>query len=146
MTQVKKNWFFYIFLRKIGSYGFPETNLDLNALDGFKVNRTSGSIEGYGIHAGTQFWLSGLSSWQSMVYWKDYKEKLNDGRSYDGNTLGIATKYIYRPSKTIDMYIGAGFSQWDRIDSGRVLTDKEWNLFSGITKYFWYPDLTRLRT
>ena len=29
MMQVKKNWFFYIFLRKIGSYGFPETNLDL---------------------------------------------------------------------------------------------------------------------
>ena len=28
MMQVKKNWFFYIFLRKIGSYGFPETNLD----------------------------------------------------------------------------------------------------------------------
>jgi len=127
-----------------GSYRFEPVTLylqaqyfqGLNALDGFKVNRTSGSIEGYGIHAGTQFWLSGLSSWQSMVYWKDYKEKLNDGRSYDGNTLGIATKYIYRPSKTIDMYIGAGFSQWDRIDSGRVLTDKEWNLFTGITKYF----------
>ena len=28
MMQVKKNWFFYIFLRKIGSYGFPETNLE----------------------------------------------------------------------------------------------------------------------
>ena len=80
-----------------GSYRFEPVTLylqaqyfqGLNALDGFKVNRTSGSIEGYGIHAGTQFWLSGLSSWQSMVYWKDYKEKLNDGRSYDGNTLGM---------------------------------------------------------
>ena len=32
--QVKKNWFFYIFLRKIGSYGFPETNLDEKWLSG----------------------------------------------------------------------------------------------------------------
>ena len=31
MMQVKKNRFFYIFLRKIGSYGFPETNLDEEA-------------------------------------------------------------------------------------------------------------------
>lgn len=138
-----------------GSYKFQPVTVyfqaqyfnGVNALDGFsakyvKTNDTTntpatpaGSIKGYGIYAGTQFWLSGLSSWQSMVYWKDYKLE-RDGNSFDGSSIGVATKYLYRPSKTVDMYVGAGFSLWDRVKANQVLTDKNINVFSGITKYF----------
>lgn len=110
-------------------------------VDGFDASEIGGadeegSVKGYGLYAGTQFWY-GLSSWQSMVYWKDYKfEPSGAGRSYDGSTLAIATKLFYRPSKTIDMYVGGGYSQWDRVEDGKVMTDKGLNLFSGITKYF----------
>lgn len=112
-----------------------------NKIDGFDVSDIAGqgeegSVKGYGLYAGTQFWY-GLSSWQSMVYWKDYEfEPSGSGRSYDGSTLAVATKIFYRPSKTIDMYVGGGYSQWDRVEDGKVLTDKGFNLFSGITKYF----------
>lgn len=105
-----------------------------NRIDGFKADPSS-SIEGWGLYAGTQFWMSGLSSWQSMVYYKDYS--LNKaGASFDGKSIGVATKYLYRPSKTIDMYVGGGFSQWDRVSGGRILTDKNLNAFLGLTKYF----------
>ncbi len=131
-----------------GSYRFQPVTVYLqaqyyngvNAIDGFSAKKTAstaaGAIEGYGVYAGTQFWLSGLSSWQSMVYWKDYTLH-RSGSSFDGASIGVATKYIYRPSKTVDMYVGGGFSQWNRLDAAsRKLTDKNVNFFTGVTKYF----------
>lgn len=142
-----------------GSYKFEPVTVyfqtqyynGVNSLDGFSAKYVAavknadgsektpatpaGSIKGYGIYAGTQFWLSGLSSWQSMVYWKDYKLE-RAGDSFDGSSIGVATKYIYRPSKTVDMYVGAGFSQWDRVKKDKIYTDKNVNVFSGVTKYF----------
>ncbi len=108
----------------------------VNKMDGFTADDRASSIKGYGLYAGAQFWF-GLSSWQSMVYWRDYTRDGAEGApSWDGKTIAVATKYLYRPSKTIDMYVGGGFSQWDRISDGKVLTDKGFNVFSGITKYF----------
>ncbi len=126
-----------------GSYRFEPVTVYLqaqyfrgaNRVDDFRANDQASNIKGYGLYAGTQFWY-GLSSWQSMIYWRDYEKEDSTGKSYDGQTIGISTKYLYRPSKTIDMYVGAGFSQWDRIDAGQIKTDQNINVFSGITKYF----------
>lgn len=108
----------------------------VNTLEAFSAKTKDSSISGYGLYAGTQIWF-GLSSWQTMVYWKDYELESNVGApTYDGETIALATKFLYRPSKTIDMYVGGGVSQWDRVEEGRIMTDREFNLFSGITKYF----------
>lgn len=108
----------------------------VNSLEGFTAKTKDSSISGYGLYAGTQIWW-GLSSWQTMVYWKDYKLESSAGEpSYDGETIALATKLFYRPSKTIDMYVGGGISQWDRVENGEILTDRGFNLFTGITKYF----------
>lgn len=108
----------------------------VNSLDGFTAKTKDSNITGYGIYAGTQIWW-GLSSWQTMVYWRDYKLESSVGaKTYDGNTIALATKFLYRPSKTIDMYIGGGISQWDRVDNGKMKEDRGMNLFTGITKYF----------
>ena len=58
------------------------------------------------------------------------------GARVSGSSAGIATKYLYRPSKTVEMYVGCGYSQWDRLDAGAVKTDKSVNAYSGVTKYF----------
>lgn len=106
-------------------------------IDAMSATKSASELKGYGLYAGTQVWF-GLSSWQSMVYWRDYTlENHVSGVDKDGKSLGIATKYLYRPSKTIDMYVGAGYSQWDRLSAqGERLTDKSVNVFTGITKYF----------
>lgn len=107
----------------------------VNALDGFKVADMR-DLEGYGIYAGAQVWF-GLSSLQTMVYVRDYDVKARvDGRTHDASSKGIAAKYIWRPSKTIDIYVGGGYAEWDRLSSGKILTDKSFNAFSGVTKYF----------
>ncbi|MCG5030590.1 porin [Mesosutterella sp. OilRF-GAM-744-9] len=101
------------------------------------AGRAAGSIEGYGLYAGAQVWLSGLSSWQSMAYWKDYTLD-REGVKTSGHSIGVATKYIYRPSKTVELYLGGGMSEVSRIDgkTGARLADKNLNVFSGLTKYF----------
>ncbi len=105
-------------------------------IDAMSASKTASQLKGYGIYGGTQVWF-GLSSWQSMVYWRDYKLDSQNASDKKGRSIGIATKYLYRPSKTIDMYVGAGYSQWDRLGSkGEGLTDKSVNVFTGITKYF----------
>ena len=74
---------------------------------------------------------------ERMAYWHDYKTDVKDtGGSVDGSSAGIAAKYLYRPSKTVEMYVGCGYSQWDRLDAGAVKTDKSVNAYSGVTKYF----------
>ena len=106
-------------------------------LDGMSANDLKSQLSGYGFYAGTQVWF-GLSSWQTMVYWRDYKLKNSTTRvDTDASSLGIGTKYLYRPSKTIELYVGAGLAQWDRLGTnGEVLTDKTFNAFTGVTKYF----------
>ena len=62
-----------------GSYRFKPVTIYLqgqyfdgvNKLDGFSSAK---NIKGFGTYAGTQFWF-GLSSWQSMIYYRDYKVK-----------------------------------------------------------------------
>lgn len=105
-------------------------------IDAMGTNDRKTNLKGYGIYAGTQVWF-GLSSWQTMVYWRDYKQN-NPATdvSYDGQSIGIATKYLYRPSKTVDIYIGGAYSQWDRVKADQTLTDKSFNVITGITKYF----------
>lgn len=75
-----------------------------------------------------------------MAYWRDYELERKTGASYDGNTFGIANKFVYRPSKTVEFYVGAGYSEWDRLASkaGAVetLTDSDLNGYFGMTKYF----------
>lgn len=114
----------------------------VDKLDGFATSSSAApssetrNIKGCGLYAGVQVWF-GPSSLQSMAYWRDYDVKAAaDGRTHDGSSLGVAAKYVYRPSKTIDMYAGGGWSQWDRLSGGRILTDRSFNLFSGVTKYF----------
>ncbi len=106
-------------------------------LDGLSASDLHSELSGYGLYAGTQVWF-GLSSWQSMVYWRDYKLKRDTASAdLDADSLGIATKYIYRPSKTIEIYVGAGVAKWDRLSTtGTLLTDKTFNAFTGVTKYF----------
>lgn len=58
------------------------------------------------------------------------------GAEVDGSSAGIGTKFLYRPSKTVEIYVGCGYSQWDRLDNGLVKTDKSVNAYSGVTKYF----------
>ncbi len=107
----------------------------LDTLDGFSA-KSGESIKGFGLYGGTEFWF-GPSSWKTMLYWRDYRleERTLDK---DGTTLGLATKYVYRPSKTVELYAGGGLSSWDRVSAadGSVLTDRETNLFAGLTKYF----------
>lgn len=126
-----------------GSYRFEPATVylqmqyfdGLNSLDGFTANTKDSSIKGYGIYAGTELWY-GISAWKWMVYWRDYELEPQEGKSFDGNTLGITTKYVYRPSKTVDLYVGGGISQWDRISDGKIYTDQDINFFTGVTKYF----------
>lgn len=137
-----------------GSYRFEPVTVflqtqyfkGLNAVDGFSSanlsetkNTRDGEIEGYGLYAGAEFWF-GPSSWKWMAYWRDYELERKTGASYDGNTFGIANKFIYRPSKTVEFYVGAGYSEWDRLASkaGAVetLTDSDLNGYFGMTKYF----------
>ncbi|WP_443743398.1 porin [Sutterella sp.] len=110
-----------------------------NAVDKFSAKTATkdrtGHVKGYGLYAGAQIWF-GLSSWQNMVYWKDYTLEPAAGASTDGSTLGAATKFLYRPSKTVEIYVGGGVSAWDRIEGSGVKTDKTFNAFSGVTKYF----------
>lgn len=110
-----------------------------NAVDKFSAKTATkartGHVKGYGLYAGAQIWF-GLSSWQNMVYWKDYTLEPAAGASTDGSTLGAATKFLCRPSKTVEFYVGGGVSAWDRIDGSSVKTDKTFNVFSGVTKYF----------
>lgn len=105
-------------------------------IDGMGTNDRATNLKGYGIYAGAQVWF-GLSSWQTMVYWRDYTQN-NPAKSvsFDGQSIGIATKYLYRPSKTVDIYIGGAYSQWDRVKGNQVLTDKSFNIITGVTKYF----------
>ncbi len=119
---------------RVTLYGMAQYYAGLNKLDGFRASYGASQIEGYALSAGTEFWF-GPSSWKSMVYWKDYKNK-GSSASYDGKTIGIGTKYVFRPSKTVEFYAGAGFSQWDRVSGGEVLTDKEVNVIAGTTLYF----------
>lgn len=137
-----------------GSYRFKPATLfvqtqyyrGLSAVDGFSTSSISadgdtraGHIEGYGLYGGAEFWF-GLSSWKWMVYWRDYELKETQGQSWDGSSIGIATKYVYRPSKTVELYVGGGFSRWDRlgmVDSTvKNYTDQDINGFFGMTKYF----------
>lgn len=126
-----------------GSYRFDPVTVYLqgqyfngvNKLDGFS---TAKNIKGFGIYGGTQFWF-GLSSWQSMVYYRNYKvDTVNGINHHQASLIGVATKYLYRPSKSIDMYIGAGFSRWDGQNSTtkKFTKDHTINVFTGITKYF----------
>lgn len=137
-----------------GSYRFEPATIYLQAqyfnglktLDGLASSDLStagsyddGEIEGYGIYAGTELWF-GPSSWKWMLYWRDYDLNPREGATHDGQTIGLATKYVYRPSKTVEMYLGGGLSRWDRLasESGRVktYTDQDFNLYAGVTKYF----------
>ena len=126
-----------------GSYRFEPATVyfqmqyfeGLNGLDAFTANDKTSNIKGYGIYGGTEFWY-GLSSWKSMVYWKDYELERETGKSYDGDSLGLTTKFVYRPSKTVDLYVGGGYSRWDREDGGNMYTDSDFNLYTGVTKYF----------
>lgn len=102
-------------------------------LDGFKAGGAK-NIEGWGLYAGAQVWF-GPSSLQTMLYWRDYDVRTAAG-THDGSSVGLAAKYIWRPSKTVDMYVGAGYSEWDRLAAGRILTDKSFNAYTGVTKYF----------
>lgn len=123
-----------------GSYRFEPVTVyvqtqyfdGVEKLDGFTGTGTT-SLKGFGLYAGTEFWF-GPSSWKSMVYWRDYED---ESTNLDGSSVGVATKYVWRPSKTIEMYAGAGYAQWDRpAAAGGVLTDKTVNVFTGMTKYF----------
>lgn len=137
-----------------GSYRFEPVTVflqsqyfrGLNAVDGFSSanlsetnNKRDGQIEGYGLYAGAEFWF-GPSSWKWMAYWRDYELERETGASHDGNTFGIANKFVYRPSKTVEFYMGGGYSQWDRLaaKAGAVetLTDSDLNGYFGMTKYF----------
>ena len=71
-----------------------------------------------------------------MIYYKDYELERDTGKGYDGDSLGITTKYVYRPTKTVDLYVGGGYSRWDREEGGKMYTDTDFNLYTGITKYF----------
>ncbi|WP_418576994.1 hypothetical protein [Parasutterella excrementihominis] len=96
------------------------------------------NIKGFGTYAGTQLWF-GLSSWQSMIYYRDYKvNTINNIEDHKAHMLGIATKYLYRPSKSIDIYIGGGFSTWDgqNAKTKKFTKDHAFNIITGITKYF----------
>lgn len=126
-----------------GSYRFEKVTAylqsqyfnGLHSLDGFSKAR---DIKGFGIYGGTQFWY-GISSWQSMVYYRHYKVNTEDGiNGHKANLIGIATKYLYRPSKSIDIYVGGGFSRWDGQNSSthKFVKDNHFNVFTGITKYF----------
>lgn len=129
-----------------GSYRFDDLRLfaqaqyfnGVEAFDGFSTTGANAmtGLKGYGLYAGAEFRF-GNDSLQTMAYWHDYKTDVKDtGDSVDGSSAGIATKYLYRPSKTVEMYVGCGYSQWDRLDAGAVKTDKSVNAYSGVTKYF----------
>lgn len=126
-----------------GSYRFQPVTVYLqgqyfdgvNTLDGFSSAK---NIKGFGVYGGTQFWF-GLSSWQSMIYFRDYKVDTHSGiNGHKARMIGIATKYLYRPSKSIDMYIGGGFSSWKGQDktTGQFSDNHGFNIITGITKYF----------
>jgi predicted porin len=116
-------------------YGMAQYFSGLNQIDGFTASRELSQIEGYALSLGAEFWF-GPSSWKNMVYYKDYKNKYSDSEDFDGQTFGIGSKFVYRPSKRVEFYIGAGFTQYDRVSSGDVLTDKEVNAYGGTTIYF----------
>lgn len=129
-----------------GSYRFEPVTVYAQAqyfdgvekLDGFASSGSNAmtGLKGYGIYLGTQTW-HGLSSWQSMIYYRDYESSERaTGRDFDADSIGVATKYLYRPTKTVEMYVGGGVSKWDRLSDGKVLTDKSFNVFTGVTKYF----------
>lgn len=126
-----------------GSYRFKPVTVYLqgqyfdgvNKLDGFSSAK---NIKGFGTYAGTQLWF-GLSSWQSMIFYRDYKvNTINNIEDHKAHMLGIATKYLYRPSKSIDIYIGGGFSTWDgqNAKTKKFTKDHAFNIITGITKYF----------
>ena len=126
-----------------GSYRFEPVTVYLQAqyfdgvekIDALKTD-SLGALKGYGLYAGTQFWY-GLSSWQTMLYWRDYSGDFRSGSGkLDASSIGLASKFLYRPSKTIDMYVGVGLAQWNRLDGTKKMTDKTVNLYSGVTKYF----------
>lgn len=82
-----------------GSYRFKPVTVYLqgqyfdgvNKLDGFSSAK---NIKGFGTYAGTQFWF-GLSSWQSMIYYRDYKvNTINNIEDHKAHMLGIATKHL----------------------------------------------------
>lgn len=137
-----------------GSYRFEPATVFLQAqyydglktVDSFASNAYSatksykdGRIEGYGVYVGTELWF-GADSWKWMAYWRDYDLKTTAGQSYSGNTIGIATKYVFRPSKTVEVYAGGGFSRCDRLGleggKAKTFTDQDVNVYTGITKYF----------
>ena len=126
-----------------GSYRFEPVTVYLQAqyfdgvekIDELKTD-SLGALKGYGLYAGTQFWY-GLSSWQTMLYWRDYSGDFRSGSGkLDASSIGLASKFLYRPSKTIDMYVGVGLAQWNRLDGTKKMTNKTVNLYSGVTKYF----------
>ncbi len=107
----------------------------VNKLDGFS---SAGNIKGYGLYGGTQLWF-GLSSWQSMVYYRDYKVDTDNGiKNHSASMIGFATKYLYRPSKSVDIYIGGGISRWDGQNKStkKFTKDHAFNIITGVTKYF----------
>lgn len=126
-----------------GSYRFKPVTLYLqgqyfdgvNSLDGFSSAK---NIKGYGVYGGTQLWF-GLSSWQSMIYFRDYKVDTRTGvDGHHAHMIGIGTKYLYRPSKSIDIYIGGSFASWKGQDktTGQFTDNHGFNVITGITKYF----------
>lgn len=106
----------------------------------FKTANRSGNIDGYGLYLGSEFWFAS-SSLKTALYWKDYSADFTDHADQDGQSLGLAFKYLYNFSKTYSVYVGGGVSKVSRNYSGTtvlddVKTDKQYNLFVGMTKIF----------
>lgn len=129
-----------------GSYRIDDLKLFLQAqyfngveaFDGFAASGANAmtGLKGWGLYAGSEVWF-GPHSLKTMAYWHDYKTNVKaTGASVDGSSAGVGTKFLYRPSKTVELYVGCGYSQWDRLDAGLVKTDKSVNAYGGMTKYF----------
>lgn len=129
-----------------GSYKLSETTLyaqaqyfdGVEALDGFTgLSKDHNAIKGGGLYLGAEFWF-GAHSWKNMVYYRDYTVKSDLGKNVDATSIGLGSKFVYRPSKTVELYAGGSLSQWDRYNDAKngTLTDKGLSLYSGVTKYF----------
>lgn len=129
-----------------GSYRFDPATVYLQAqyfeglewLDGFTSVMNDESIKGYGLYAGTQFWY-GLSSWQTMIYWRDYTVESQKNGDMDADSIGLGSKFVYRPSKTVDLYVGGSYFRYDRFSNlmrTKTNTVTGWSVYTGVTKYF----------